>query len=89
MMSHPSLNWEQQMQDWSKQFPPRPFYTAGNRVCSVKGVTIHVCKSDGEALELAHALNTAMNDVLLKPPADSTFSAWQPVPESYGGTTDD
>jgi hypothetical protein len=87
MMAHPSLNWEQQMQDWNKQFPPRPFYTAGHRVCSIKGVTVHECKSDGEALELAHALNTAMNDVLLKPGVQARVVE----PVNYGGTlaTDD
>lgn len=60
------------MRDWNHTDPPRPFYTASDgsvfRVCAVSGAaTIHKCKNHGEMMELAHALNQAMNDVLLKP----------------------
>ena len=75
------------MHSHAKRFPPRPFYHAGNRCCSVEGVTIHLCKDVGEAMQLAQALNTAMNDVLLTPASSNTDSDM--LCRNYGGTTSD
>jgi hypothetical protein len=49
---------------------PLPFYWSsgfGTHMVASGGVTIHKCKSEGEAMELSDRLNKAFNDVVYRP----------------------